>query len=62
MAVRHADGLMRIWDAAATKPLFSLDPAGHWIPDVAWSADGKRLVGGQADASVLIVWDVSESN
>jgi hypothetical protein len=60
MAVLHHDGLVRAWDVESRKPLFALDPTGHWPAALAFSKDGKSLVGGDPRTPVLVVWDVTD--
>lgn len=60
LAVRHSDGLVRVWDGAARKPLLALDPGGYWPARLTFSKDGRFLVGGEAGSPVLIIWNVAD--
>ena len=61
LAVPHMDGLVRVWDVAALKPLLALDPDGFYVEKVTFSKDGTKLVGGNDRAAVLVVWDVTDA-
>jgi len=67
LATGGADGTIRLWEVATGKERQKFQ--GHQavagyksyssgVDALAWSVDGKRLVSGGADTTVL-VWDVS---
>src|SRR5262249_36845605 len=58
LATGGADGLIKLWDGAAGKPIADL--AGHTalISSLRFSADGSRLCSGSTDRTVR-VWDVA---
>jgi WD40 repeat protein len=50
---------IHLWDVATGHKLRQLKGHGSWnIPDLAFSADGKRLVSGSRDSTVAL-WDVT---
>ena len=50
---------IRLWDVATGKEVRQLKMHGSWlIPDLAFSADGKRLVSGSRDHTVIL-WDLA---
>ena len=60
LATLHEDGLVRVWDVAARKPIFALDADGYGGRQVLFSKDGQHLVAGAPGAATLAVWDLRE--
>jgi WD40 repeat protein len=58
------DGIIRLWDVSGAnqqllqKPMHELLGHLHWIPSVAFSADGSQLVSGSHDKTVRL-WSVA---
>ena len=50
----HADGGVRIWDAATGEPRITAFPHGSDVFSVDWSADGTRLATGSFDGDVKV--------
>lgn len=59
LALLYQGGLVRIWSLAESRPILALDPNGFVVSDVAFSKDGRFLVGlsGVAEAPA-VVWEV----
>ena len=55
------DGTMRLWDLQTGKETRCFDASGHFVEQVAFTRDGKRLISvGDANLNrgYLAVWDV----
>ena len=60
LATPHEDGIVRVWDVATRKPVLALDPERYDVRELVFSRDGKHLVGGHDEATVMVVWDLNE--
>ncbi|SCV71583.1 BQ2448_3171 [Microbotryum intermedium] len=56
-AVGYADGSIRVWSAATTSVIVTLNGHKSAVSALAWDRDGARLVSGSKDTDVIL-WDV----
>lgn len=59
LALRHSDGLFRVWDVSTRTPTLALDPAGWWFDRLTFSTDGTKLFAGMHRSAVMLEWDVA---
>ncbi len=55
------DTMIRIWEIATKRELLRLEPRSSAVRSLAFSRDGKTLVSGMTDTTVMI-WDCSAAH
>jgi WD40 repeat protein len=60
LVTRHNTGVVWVWDVEKRKPVMALDSDGFWPEWLAYSKDGRFLVGGTTGSAVLVIWDLAD--
>ncbi len=58
LAVGYRNGVIKLWDTETwlEKETFQLHQSSVW--DLNWSPNGQRIISGDVDTSVIVIWDV----